>query len=450
MSNVLDLSDQVHFLGEQATGTSIILQCVWVYEEAIDLDGLRRFHHHLQRGRLGRRIERSPVPFGRHRWVSPSRASDLEIAECARPREEFDAWLTEQANFGLDCERGPEWHLAVLPFADGGAGVSLVISHCLTDGVGLCEAVADAASGRTDGMGWPAAASRPRWRALRQDIRQTARDLPDIGRAVIAAIGARRSRPPAAASATAGVPRVTAVGRDEPAELRTTTVFVDADEWDARATALGGTSNTLLAGVAARLAESAGRVAADGSAVLAIPVNVRTPGDTRANAITGIEISVDPAPVVTDLRDARAATKRALTRRQQVPDERFALLPIVPLLPTWLVRRMISMAVGDAITASSNLGTVSPAANRPDGTEAGRFAVKMRYPRMSETTMRATGGLLSLLSGRTAGAVFISVVAYQPPDSKYDLAQSVSHVLSDFSLTGTANWRSLTAPCGSP
>ncbi len=166
MSNILDLVDQTFFLGEQATGVTAVLQCVWVYNNAIDIDGLRQFHRHLQEGRLSRRIERSPLPFGRHRWVAPSGQSDLEIVATPRPREEFDAWLSEQANTPLDAEHGPEWHLAMLPFTDGGAGVSLVISHCLTDAVGLCEALADAASGHHDAISWPAAGSRRRWRAV--------------------------------------------------------------------------------------------------------------------------------------------------------------------------------------------------------------------------------------------------------------------------------------------
>ena len=83
MNNVLDLFDQTLFVGERATGAANLLQFVWVYNRAIDIDGLRRFHDQLQRGRLSRRIERSPLPFGRHRWVSPSGQSDLEIV---RPR----------------------------------------------------------------------------------------------------------------------------------------------------------------------------------------------------------------------------------------------------------------------------------------------------------------------------------------------------------------------------
>src|SRR5271166_5071834 len=268
MRNVLDLVDQTFFLGEQATGVTMVLQCVWVYNRAIDIDGLRQFHHHLQRGRLARRIERSRLPFGRHRWVSPSGQSDLEIA-APRPREEFDAWLNEQANTPLDAEHGPEWHLAVFPFTDGGAGVSLVISHCLTDAVGLCEALTDAASGRVDPINWPAAGSRRRWQALREDARQTACDIPGIGRAVVAA--ARFARAHRGGAEPDSAPPALSAGADEPVTLSTATIFLDADEWDARAHSLGGTSNTLLAGVAARLAQRAGRLTADGSATPSIP-----------------------------------------------------------------------------------------------------------------------------------------------------------------------------------
>src|SRR4029078_3508000 len=198
MNNVLDLFDQTVFVGERATGATNLLQVVWVYNRAIDIDGLRRFHDQLKRGRLSRRIERSPSPFGRPRWVSPSGQSELDIAAAQRPREEFDAWLTGQANTPLDAEHGPGWHLAVLPFTDGGAGVSLVISHCLIDGVGLCDTLVGAPSPPSAAVGpgkaWAAppsgrraptpgraAGSRRRWQALREDARQTVRDMPAIG-----------------------------------------------------------------------------------------------------------------------------------------------------------------------------------------------------------------------------------------------------------------------------
>src|SRR6201997_2924970 len=202
MSNVLDLVDQTVFLGERATGATCLGQCVWVYDRAIDIDGLRQFHHHLERGRLSRRIEQSPLPFGRHRWVSPSDPSDLEIVATPRPREEFDAWLNEQAATPVDAEHGPGWHLAVLPFTDGGTGVSLVFTHCLADGLGGCMAVVEAACGYDNAISWPAAGSRRRWRALREDPRQTARDTPAIGRAVVAAARLARHNRGSAKSAT--------------------------------------------------------------------------------------------------------------------------------------------------------------------------------------------------------------------------------------------------------
>ena len=437
MSNVLDLVDQTAFLGERATKATNLLQVVWVYDRQVDLDGVREFHQHLQRGRLSRRIECSPLPFGRHRWVSSEIQPELEIS-AARPREEFDAWVEQQSNTPLDPEHGPGWHLAVLPFTDGGAGISFVTSHCLIDGVGLCEVLADAARGRRDPSRWPAAGSRRRWRALREDTRQTVRDLPAMGRAIVAtARFARRNG--GGASPTPS----TLAGPDECVSPSMTTFFVDADEWDARAKALGGTSNALLAGIAARLARRAGRVDADGWATLALPVNERAPGDTRANAITAVDITVDPAGASTDLRPIRAALKQALIRRNTIEDERFAMLPLSPLLPRWLVRRMAGVALGGATTSgSSNLGDLDPATNRPDGTDADSFTMRTLYPGVTSATMHHTGGLLGLLSGRVNGRVFVSVYTCQPgrANSEGELRQDLSSVLHDFSLTATIGW----------
>jgi hypothetical protein len=442
MSNVIDLTDQAMFLAERSPVANL-LQCVWVYNRAIDIDGLQRFHHHLQRGRLSRRIERSPLPFGRHRWVTPSDPPGLEIVSTPRPRDEFDAWLGEQANTPLDSEHGPGWHLAVLPFTDGGAGVSLLISHCLTDGVGLCEALADAACGRGDAFNWPAAGSRRRWQALREDVRQTVRDVPGIGRAVVAAarLGLRSRR-----SGTGPVATTPAVpGRsDERITVPMAMIFIDADEWDARAHSLGGTSNTLLAALAARLAQQVGFGGPDGLVTANMPVSERVSGDTRANAVTSVDITVDPALVTTDLREVRAATKQALIRHGEVPDEGGALLPLVPLVPKQLARRMLlGVAAGGATNVvSSNLGAVNPAANRADGTDADYFAMQAHFPGVTRAMVHRAGGRLALLSGRAHGRVFVSVLAYQPGrrNSNDELRHDLSSTLTDFLLTATTGW----------
>jgi diacylglycerol O-acyltransferase / wax synthase len=438
MDNVLDPVDQSMFDLGQAVGVTMVAQGVWVYNRGIDIEGLRRFHDHLQRGRLSRRIERSPLGFGRHRWISPNGSSAIEIVASARPREEFNAWLNEQANTTLDCEHGPVWHLAVLPFTDGGAGVSLVIPHCVTDGVGMLEALEDAALGRGDPISWPAGASRRRWQAVREDATQTVRDVPAIGRAVVASVRlARNSRNGARAAAPAptALPALPA-GADEPFAVPLATIFVDAGEWDARAHSIGGTSNALLVGLAAQLAQRRGRVTADGLVTIRIPVNERTAGDTRGNAVGNVDITVDPAPVTTDLREIRAAIKQGLNRHLEVPDDERAVWSVLPLLPKRLIKFRGSNATG---VVASNLGVINPAASRADGTEAEYFAVQMRYAGVTKAMLDQFGGLQIVASGRVRGQVFVMALAYQAgrPDSDDGLLYDLSSALKDFSLTGT-------------
>src|SRR5262249_8097984 len=225
-------------------------------------------------------------------------------------------------------------------------------------------------------------------------------------------------------------PPVLIAGADELITLPTAAFFLDADEWDARAQSIGGTSNTLLAGLAARLAQRVGRVTADGSVTLAIPVNERTADDTRANAVTMIDITVDPAPAATDLREIRAATKQALIRHQEVPDERRKLLPLVPLLPQRMIRRMVGVATGGAtnVVVASNIGAAPAAANRPDGTDADHVALLSRYPGLTKGMMQRLGGLIVVHSATVHRQVFVSVLAYQPDrlTSNDELQQHVS------------------------
>ncbi|MGV0039721.1 hypothetical protein [Mycobacterium colombiense] len=444
MDNVLDLVDDTFFRVERAAGVTNVIQCIWVYDRAVDIDGLRRFHRHLQRGRLSRRIERSPLPFGRHRWVAPADQPAIEFVETARPRAEFDDWCDEQSNTRLDAESGPGWHLAVLPFTDGGAGISLIASHCLTDAVGLCQALAAAAAGDDSAVDWPAAGSRGRWQALRDDARQTARDIPAIGRAAVAAARFLRDSGAAPAVATPAV----AAAVDEDITLPAATFFVDAEDWDARAHCLGGTGNGLFVALAARLAQRVGRVGADGSVAVTMAVNERTDDDTRANAITNVDFTVDPGPAAMDLSGIRAATKRALVRSQHEPDARWTLLPLMPLVPERLGKRWVGAATNSAATVgSSNIGAVDPATNRPDGSDADHFAIRSLSARMTTGVMHQLGGLLSLLSGRVNGRVFVSVVCYNPAgvNSDHALRQCISSVLDEFSLASALGW-----PCADP
>ncbi|MCZ8380113.1 hypothetical protein O6P37_14670 [Mycobacterium sp. CPCC 205372] len=434
MSNVLQPLDQAVFDIERATGTANLLQCAWILPGAVNRRGLEHFHQRLRRDVLAsRRIERSPLPFGRHRWVASSRMSDIEFVTTARPRSDFSDWLNEQPGIMLDPEHGPGWHLAALPFTDGGSGVSLVISHCLTDGIGLCDALVNAAGDGDADANWPDAASRRRSRALREDLRQTVRDTPAVGRAGAAVLRMGRQE---RESAEPTLPEHT--GGDEMVVIPRATIFVDAGDWDSRAETLGGTSNTLLAAFAARLATGLRRVTADGLVTLDMPVNERTPGDTRAGAVRDAHVTVDPTSATTDLSGMRTAIKHALMQHRETADDEMALMPLVPLLPRRVLRRMVNVVHGSATrVVSSNLGAIDEAANRPDGTEAAYFAMMWKYPHVTRELLHQGGGILALLSGRLHGRVFVSVFAYQPGHSNDQLPQRLVDTLREFSLTGT-------------
>ena len=76
--NRLAIMDHALFAQHRAIDRQVVVQVVWVYEHAVDFDGVRRFNHHLGNGLLGRRIERSPL-FARHRWVSDPGPVDIDI-----------------------------------------------------------------------------------------------------------------------------------------------------------------------------------------------------------------------------------------------------------------------------------------------------------------------------------------------------------------------------------
>src|SRR5690349_9550776 len=79
--NRLTMVDHAFYSAELAIDQKQIMQVVWVYEHPINVEGLKRFNHNLGHGLLGRRIERSPLSFARHRWVSHRGAADIDIAE---------------------------------------------------------------------------------------------------------------------------------------------------------------------------------------------------------------------------------------------------------------------------------------------------------------------------------------------------------------------------------
>ena len=445
LDNRLALVDQALFAGHRAAGLNLVMQVSWICEHAVDFDGLKRFHHNLRHGLMGRRIERSPLPFARHRWVSDRGPSDIDVADFARPRTELSDWTDERTQLPIDAERGPGWHLGVLPLTDGSTAVSLVLSHYVIDGIGGYHVVADAILGNLVDLGYPPPHSRTRRRAVSQDARQTVREARDVGRALVAAARlARRARRDASRS-TASPPPVAlrSVDGDGAVVLPAVSIKIDLDEWDARAKALGANGKTLVAALAVKLAEQSGRRRADdGFVTLHLPMNERTEGDTRANAISIASVSVDPERVTTDLGDLRAAVKQALNTLRETPDESLQLRSLVPFMPKRALKRMVDagLADPDAPMLCSNLDEFDPIVYRPDGTGGEIVQIRVTPQGGTREWLELTGGQMTMQSWRVAGGskICFTVSAYQPGvvDTKPALHELIAKTLAEFELTG--------------
>lgn len=442
VGNTLAYLDQAAFAALRAVHQALI-QVTWVYDRAVDVDGLRRFHQNLGYGLLGRRIERSPVPFARDHWVKapPPSDDDIDFAATARPRDQIKAWADERVRLPIDPEWGPGWHLGVLPLEDGGTAVSLVTTHTLVDAIGFLEAITDAAEGRRRDLGYPAAGSRTPIRAVREDLRETIKHLPDVAHALAAVVRrARRDRKELGSSTKASPPAPKATGNDPLVEVPALTAYVDSADWDALAKSLGGSSNSLAAGIASRLAVMAGRVKEDGTVTLRFSISLRTEGDTRGNALTAVDITVDPNRPLKDLGEMQAEITAGILTAMEDPDnEWLAPLPLAAMTPRWALRRVAGMALGGSTlpVTCSNVGEFSGPANRPDGTDADYISVRNLEPDMKLSVLEAMGGQLFLASGRGREKVFLRVSGYLPGrrNTIDDLRELVSLTLAEFDLT---------------
>ncbi|MBY0291201.1 MAG: wax ester/triacylglycerol synthase family O-acyltransferase [Mycobacteriaceae bacterium] len=441
--NRLALVDQALFAGHRAADQKVVIQCVWVYEHAIDFDAVKRFHHNLGYGLLGRRIERSPLPFARHRWVFDRGPSNIEFTDSARPRDELSDWADECSQLPVDAESGPGWRLNVLPLSDGSTAVSLVVSHYLIDGLGLALVLAEAIMGKTRDLGYPSPRSRTRFRAVVQDVRQMARDLPEIGRAFVQAGRMARENRHELTGKPASQPFSDHPGAPMANELVVVpliSIYIDLHDWDARAKALGGTANTLIAALAAKLGERMGRRADDGTVTLQLPMSDRTEEDTRAIALSYARVSVDPTGVEKDLKDIRAAIKEGLHALREAPSDS-QILWLTPVTPKRLMKRMVYTGFTDPgrPVLCSNLGDLGAILDHLDGTKAEFAAARVTGQHVPRSWLEAIGGQMTVLSGRlSSGKVFITVAAYHPgaENTKSALRELVARTLAEFDLSG--------------
>ncbi|WP_180276305.1 type I polyketide synthase [Mycobacterium ostraviense] len=439
VDNRLAYLDQAAFLGTRAGHVSLI-QVTWIYDRAVDVNGLRRFYRNLGRGLLGRRIERSPLPFARDYWVLSPTSAEIDFEATPRRRADVGAWADERARLPVDPEWGPGWHLGVLPLEDGGTAVSLVASHAVVDAIAFGQAVVDAVEGRTHDLGYQPAGSRPLTQALREDLRQTVKELPDVMHSLGCVVRRlRRDREEFRSSIKAAPPSPRTTGGNQLVEVPAVTACIDLTEWNLCAKRLGANSNSLVAGVACRLAVRVGRVQDDGTVTLRFVVSLRTEGDTRGNALTAVDVPVDPEHAATDLREMHDKITRAVLEAMDDTESEFlAPLPLAAMTPKWVARRLVGMAAGGPSlpVTCSNVGDLPPAANRPDGTDADATHMRLVERDVTQNELEGTGGRLLLGSGRSRGQMRILISAYivGRSNTKDELREIVSRTFAEFDL----------------
>ncbi|MHA3022099.1 hypothetical protein ACXPWS_17830 [Mycobacterium sp. BMJ-28] len=437
MDNRLALFDEGMVRSLNATGRMQAIQCVWVYERPIDMEGVRRFHRNFGYGMAGRRIERSPLPFARYRWVStPGPASPLEIADTPIPREKLNDWIDFRSQIHVDAEEGPGWHIAVQPLDDGATAVCVVGTHCLGDGVGAALAVWAAVIGTKIEIGYPAPYSRRTGRAILADLRDTVRELPPAAKAAVKMVKLARQGAKDGAKAAAK-PKFT--GPDEPVVVPWTSVWIEPALWEERAHALGGNTYALLAGIAVRLGERLNRRGPDGQVTLSIAMADRGDKDYRANAMSLTNVKVDPTSVTKDLTGARAAVREAIKINKDTPNPLLDLLPLVPLLPRKAVRLLADSIVGanELPVTCSNVGAMPEALASVDGTPADFTVFRGVDQGLTRSFLELAGGQLVVVSVLVSGKINIGVEAYEPgaENSKARLRELVAETLAEFELT---------------
>ncbi|MFC4128142.1 hypothetical protein [Nocardia rhizosphaerae] len=348
--NRITADDDLFFKLHSLYPNALVNQLAYRFDERLDPELLRRWHAHLATGFIARRIRTTRFPFARAHWEPATESLPLVWSPTPLPDSEILSWFLEQAAVEFDPARGLVWQLAGAHTASGGTVVTLVASHVACDGGGMMHAIVDALDRLNRGAEPDRAASAGRLVGpvaaggrLAADLGDARAQLRAVAQGVRAARRARGVREPARNPRPAE-PRLPHAPTWQAAE---TIVQLELAEWDAVAAAAGGTTNGLLVGVAVGLLGRSGRITDGADVRVDIPHSMRRPDDPRANATTGLPISVTyRAGARADLPAIRAALKAAGLAYQDpatVPPIQH-LQPVQMLLPKVVLHRFARTA----------------------------------------------------------------------------------------------------------
>jgi diacylglycerol O-acyltransferase len=438
-NDVLCYMDQGSFVGLRALGRGPVLQLTWLYPHALDEAAVRQFSEGLASGLLGRLLQRSPLPWGRHRWVANPVPGPVTWFRDPLP----DACLPRLRRLLLDLpvdpEHGPGWRLAVQALKGGGCALTMLVSHTIADMQAATQAIADAVAGRRLDHGLPAPSRRWSGVMLARDSIESLRALPDVWRALFALV--RRSRKGGAGLSRSSFRARSSHGHLEPAvEVPLVQVIMDAGTCQQRASDLGVSSNTLIMAFVARLAFRMDRMDAAGRVKLVLPVSDRHPGDRRGNALRSIAVMADPDACRNDPRALQRDFMAALASLFRHGDDVSPLFPLIPYVPLWLARHLEREALGaDLPVGCSLIGELPPEMNRPCG-EALLLQSSL-LERYTAPELERLGGVLFIGCYRLGERLFLTVSGYVPDRATTGagLAPLVRDALADMGLGGSVS-----------
>jgi hypothetical protein len=440
----VSFADQGLYLAHISRGQHAVVQLLWRYRRRpVDLDALTRFRDNLAHGRLARLIRPALLPFGRHQWVSaPPPTAALAVAEAPLAPEAMQAWADAQVELPLDPARGPAWTFTVQTFTDGSTVVSLVVSHCIADGLTIAGAVSEAARGERRPPVYPAWSGwSPRRAAttLCAELQRMVRDAPATFRAL--AQFARTARTSRATHNTAAAPGVVTSAEDKTVVFPSAFIRVPTSVWDAKARNLGANRLTLLTAMTTTFAEALGRVR-DGDVTLLIPVNQREgPSHTDANAVALATLKVRVDEPRERLPALQRRLRETLLRTRREPYRLAALLPLVPFVPKRAFSAASDLALGALAhlpVTCSNLGHLPKDMLLIDGGAADQLCARGIDRSVTRRAIEARRGVATLFALVIPGFLVLNFVAYQPGmvTEPQQLRALVARLLDDYELAG--------------
>lgn len=417
-ANRLTFDDDLFQRARRVLGIPLVNQALWRLDRPIPADRLADLHRRLATGPLGRRIVRSWVPGARDRWVPSDSRLPVQIDEHPLGADEIVDWAELHASSDLDPESGPAWALATAPTHDGGAVLSYIASHVICDGGAFIGSFVAAADGRDIGR-LPADDPAVRWGDdLRDGSGQLARAVAGVGRAV----RTRRAVAPTDAAQTSVQTGRRAGRPGDDIARRPATVIVDCDasRWDEVARTHGGTGNSLLVALSVEILVASGRAEAGRPVRVSLPVSRRASGDLRANATSGVTVTVDTALVdgvgrVPDLASIRSRSREAFVGLADGTrtDPLDPLKPLLQMLPDAVVARCAG-AAPSPLCLSSNLGDLPSSFAHPLGVTSRSVVLRTVPQEVTPVMLRRTRGGLNTWLSRHGDSVSLVALGLDP------------------------------------